>query len=74
VKTFKPNLSQTPSLHVKRSPWGSRVTAHMRDVILFNKARVEDPRGILNRLYGKKSVLENIISCDRVFEIYRLYR
>jgi hypothetical protein len=30
---------------------------------------VEDPRGILDRLHGRKSALENVVSCDRVFEI-----
>jgi hypothetical protein len=34
-------------------------------VLLFNKAGVEDPRGILDRLNGKKSALENIVSCDK---------
>jgi hypothetical protein len=41
----------------------------VRCVLLFNKTGVEDPRGILDRLNGKKSTLENIVSCDRVFEI-----
>jgi hypothetical protein len=42
---------------------------HARCVLLFNKGGVEDPREILGRLYGRKSALENIVSCDRVFEI-----
>jgi hypothetical protein len=42
---------------------------HARCVLLFNKAGVEDPGGILDRLHGRKSALENLVSCDRVFEI-----
>jgi hypothetical protein len=42
---------------------------HTRCVLLFNKAGVEDPREILDRLHERKSALENIVSYDRVFQI-----
>jgi hypothetical protein len=42
---------------------------HVRCVLLFNKAGVEDPRGILDRLHDRKFALENLVSCDRVFEM-----
>jgi hypothetical protein len=37
--------------------------------LIFNKAGIEYPRGILDKLHGRKSALENIVSYDRVFEI-----
>jgi hypothetical protein len=42
---------------------------HARCVLLFNKVGVEDPRGILDKLHARKSALDNIVSCDRVFDI-----
>jgi hypothetical protein len=42
---------------------------HARCVLLFNKAGVEDPKEILDKLHVRKSALENIVSCDRIFKI-----
>jgi hypothetical protein len=45
---------------------------HAQLVLIFDKAGVEDQRGILDRLHGKISALENIVSCDGVFDIKTL--
>jgi hypothetical protein len=42
---------------------------HAQHVLLFNKAGVEDPREILDRLHGRKSTLENIVSYDSLRHI-----
>jgi hypothetical protein len=39
---------------------------YVQHVLLFNKAGVEDPREILDRLHDIKFVL---VSCDRIFHI-----
>jgi hypothetical protein len=57
------------STHKTKLVWILRGCPHAQLVLLFDKVRVEDPREILDRLHGRKSALENIVSCDSLRHI-----